>query len=426
MIPGERTPPGLRVPSGRALTARVLLVFLAGLLIATGLVGGAAMLAARQGVLAEAHLRAEAQARRIAERISVAAARRTPTAQLLKGADVMLDQVTTGRAALVDPRGRVLRESRPAVAGEGSLVQARVPIRRLGWTVVVERSRREVTAPLFDTLRRAAAGTALLVTAFAILGALVVHRLTRPLRDVAEALAAANARLVDLNRAKSDFVSLVAHELRTPLTSIKGFASLLLQPEGHEAAAREEFLRIISSEALRLNRLIENLLNLARIEAGQMARKREPVNLARAAQTAITNLSVSLEQHRILLDLPEELPSALADPDGVIQIFMNLLANAMKYAPAGTVTISARAETGLVTVHVTDEGPGIPPEDLARLFDRFFRRDDERTRAQPGTGLGLSVCRALVEAHGGKIWAENPAGGGARFVFTLPRAPHTG
>ncbi|MEK7767411.1 MAG: hypothetical protein AAB368_14370, partial [bacterium] len=163
--------PGLRVPSGRALTARVLLVFLAGLLIATGLVGGVAMWAARRGVLAEAHLRAEAQARRIAERISVAAARRTPTAQLLKGADLMFDQATSGRAALLDGRGRVLRGARIA-PGDGPVVQARVPIRRLGWTVVVERSRREVTAPLFDTLRRAAAGTALLVTAFAILGAL--------------------------------------------------------------------------------------------------------------------------------------------------------------------------------------------------------------------------------------------------------------
>ena len=92
----------------------------------------------------------------------------------------------------------------------------------------------------------------------------------------------------------------------------------------------------------------------------------------------------------------------------------------MKYAPAGTVTVSAHAHGGDVTVSVTDEGPGIPLDDLPRLFDRFFRRDDERTRAQAGTGLGRAVCRALVETHGGKIWADNPAEGGARFVFTLP------
>lgn len=229
-----------------------------------------------------------------------------------------------------------------------------------------------------------------------------------------------------LDQMKTDFVSHVSHELRTPLTSIKGFVSTLLaDTEGYyDLETRREFLQIIDQECDRLTRLINDLLNLSRIEAGRALELiLKPVDVVDIAKKIVEIQKNYTSKHQFVIDVKGTIPTIVADEDKVDQILTNLVSNAVKYSPDGgevRITIQEDPETGGVLVAVKDQGVGIPKDVLPRLFQRFTRVEGRKIA---GTGLGLYLTRHLVEAHGGKIWVESEEGKGSTFYFTLPPAP---
>jgi signal transduction histidine kinase len=251
---------------------------------------------------------------------------------------------------------------------------------------------------------------------------------TAPLRVIEGGASGLIAVLADVTReeeiqqAKSDFVSFVAHEMRSPLTSIAGFTALLLrEQEGAPESAQTPYLGIIRDESDRLTRLINSLLDVARIEAGGgLDLRLEPLDFAPLAREAAALQRGYSERHEIVCEVPDALPLVRADADKAKQILINLLSNAQKHTPRGTVTITARVADEFLEVAVRDHGPGIPPEVRARLFERFA--GSARNTRMPSTGLGLFLTRHLVQAHGGRIWVESETGQGAAFLFTLPLA----
>jgi two-component system, OmpR family, sensor histidine kinase KdpD len=220
---------------------------------------------------------------------------------------------------------------------------------------------------------------------------------------------------------RAALLSSVSHDLRTPLSSIKAAASSLLQEDVQwDEDARRGFAHTIEREADRLNRLVGNLLDMSRIEAGALKPEKEWYELPALIQDVLGHLQPLLHGRAVQTSLPDDLPPVKMDYLQIDQVLTNLLENAVRYTPTGSpIEISAEAQDGQLLVSVADRGPGIPPEELERIFDKFYR---VRTlqRDTSGSGLGLAVCRGLVEAHGGRIWAENREGGGALFRFTLP------
>jgi len=231
------------------------------------------------------------------------------------------------------------------------------------------------------------------------------------------------AALRELDRMKTELLSTVSHELRTPLGSIKGYATTLLT---HGSRLRRdeqrEFLEIIDSEADRLRELIENLLDMSRLEAGVLRIDREPTRLGTMAQELTRKVQLSAPNHTLRLDWPKPDPRVLADSKRIYQVMQNLLTNALKYAPdGGRISISACVQRRELQVEVADEGLGMPAAELDKIFDRFHRVTGEVSRRIGGTGLGLAICKGLVESHGGRIWAESEGEGkGSTFKFTLP------
>ncbi len=239
-----------------------------------------------------------------------------------------------------------------------------------------------------------------------------------------------------IEQAKSDFVSFVAHEMRSPLTSISGFSAMLQKSESASAqgatpippASRTRFLGLIHEESERLTRLINNLLDVARLEAGHAIElNRDRVDFVRLAKFALESQRAYSSRHTLIQSFGEHLPLLDADADKVTQILINLLSNALKYSPRGVVTLGARPTGDWLEVSVSDQGPGIAPEQMGTLFSRFGRTPTPAQGAglgakPTGTGLGLFLTKHLVEAHGGRIWAESGTAGGAVFRFTLPLA----
>jgi two-component system sensor histidine kinase KdpD len=216
----------------------------------------------------------------------------------------------------------------------------------------------------------------------------------------------------------------ISHDLRTPLASILGAATSLENYRNELGdSARDELVGTIREEAERLNRFIANLLDMTRVEAGAIVPRAEPVDLGEIIGSALERAKSLLSTHRVELDLEAPLPPLRLDPVLVEQVLFNLLDNAAKYAPPGSlVRVQARREDRAVSLRVIDEGPGIPPSDIDRIFDKFYRaRAADRQRA--GTGLGLAVCRGFVAAMGGMIVAANRHDRrGAVFTVTLPIA----
>jgi len=218
-----------------------------------------------------------------------------------------------------------------------------------------------------------------------------------------------------------DFVANVSHELKTPLTSIQGFSQAMLDgaTKGEEAYRRAA--HIINEEAQRMIRLVSELLDLSQIESGQVAMAREPVDLAELLRRCVARFESRAKEAGLglELDLPSPL-TVLGDADRLERVFANLLDNAIKNTPEGG-TISILARQGgpqAIEVTVADTGVGIPPEDLPRIFERFYRVD--KSRAAGGTGLGLSIAKEIVEAHGGQIRVSSELGKGTQFVVALP------
>lgn len=230
-----------------------------------------------------------------------------------------------------------------------------------------------------------------------------------------------------IERMKTAFVSTVSHELRTPLTSIKGFISTLLQDvEGfYDKDTVHEFYTIIDQECDRLTRLISDLLNVSRIEAGRaLDLNPGPVTVSEIVDKVVATQKSYTSRHEFTVELEDDIPTIVADSDKVDQIFTNLVSNSIKYAPnGGMITISAKKSNGAIQMAVSDQGMGIPKEHLDKVFDRFHRIDNRDTRKVGGTGIGLYLVKALVEAHGGKIWVESEVGKGSSFIFELPKCP---
>ncbi len=235
------------------------------------------------------------------------------------------------------------------------------------------------------------------------------------------------SELQRLGRARRDFIANISHELRTPLTSIRLLVETLLSEEPESREETSELVQKIDVEVQTLQQMAQELLDLAQIESGQALLRMVPTSVADLVSESVERLRTQAERKNLhlLVAAPEGL-MALADPQQVSRALGNLLHNAIKFTPdEGTVSIRAWSSgDGDIQVEVKDTGPGIPPDDLQRVFERFFRGD--RSRAGGGTGLGLAIAKHVVEAHGGKLWAESEGrpGMGARFTFTLPEADH--
>ncbi|MFB0535515.1 MAG: GAF domain-containing protein [Anaerolineae bacterium] len=224
----------------------------------------------------------------------------------------------------------------------------------------------------------------------------------------------------EVQRLKDELINTVSHELRTPMTSVLGFSELLLNRQLSEER-RQLCIQTIHKEAQRLSALINDFLDIQRMERGKQEYHFEEVDLGELAREMIATYSGQSEAHTLTLDLPPELPSVQADADCLRQVFGNLLSNAIKFSPGeGTVAVSVQVWGDTIRVAVSDEGIGIPAEALTRIFEKFFRVDSSDLREIKGTGLGLAICKELVEAHGGRIWAESEVGTGTTITFSLP------
>lgn len=231
-----------------------------------------------------------------------------------------------------------------------------------------------------------------------------------------------------LERMKTEFVSTVSHELRTPLTSIKGFIATLLEDrEGYfDAETRYEFYQIIDQETDRLRRLIEDLLNLSRIERGVALQPHwQKVDLTRVIDRVLAIQRSYTDKHQLIADIPEPLPPIVADEDKIDGILTNLVNNAIKYSPnGGEIRVRAIREDNTILISVQDQGIGIPKDKLSRIFEKFERIDTKETRAAGGTGIGLYLVKHLVELHEGQIWAESEGPGkGSTFYVRIPIYP---
>lgn len=224
----------------------------------------------------------------------------------------------------------------------------------------------------------------------------------------------------ETERLQAALLSSISHDLRTPLTSIIGAVTSLLTDRGtYDEATRRDLLWTIQEEAERLNRFVGNLLDVTRLESGALRLHREWVEIEEVIGVASARLARSLSQHRLTVDIQPGLPMLRLDFVLIEQVLVNLLDNAAKYSPPGTtIRLSARREGDSVVVEVADEGIGIPPADLERIFDKFYRVPGS-DRQGAGLGLGLFICRGIVEAHGGRISARSPAAGGKGTVFTV-------
>lgn len=246
------------------------------------------------------------------------------------------------------------------------------------------------------------------------------------------AIALENARLYAevkrANESKSKFVSIVSHELKAPMTIIKGYAELIELTMADSLGADEQrLLHIIMSNVEQMQTLINDLLQLARLESGQLKLDRSPTSFHIVLGEVISSFrhSITEKELGVTLNVPAEMPLVHADPVRLNQVLTNLLSNAVKYTPRGgaiEVAVRVDSEDQAVCCTVRDSGPGISPEDQEHLFERFFRGKQSYVRQQAGTGLGLSISKTLVEMHGGKIWAESAVGKGSSFFFTIPLA----
>ncbi|MDE3090445.1 MAG: GAF domain-containing protein [Chloroflexota bacterium] len=237
-----------------------------------------------------------------------------------------------------------------------------------------------------------------------------------------ETVLARDARQVD--RLRSEALATLSHELRTPLATIKGYSTaLLLEETTWSDGKRSEFLQLIDAECDNLTAMINDILDSSLFDVGRLVIERQPVRLQHLAREVADEMQTHTEIHRIAVDFAPDLPILDADPRRIKQVIRNILDNAIKYSPGGgLVIIRGQVRPTDVVVSISDQGVGISPEDLIPLFEKYFRVKSPTGYHVAGTGLGLPVARAIVEAHGGRIWAESKVGQGTTLYFSLPRA----
>jgi len=252
--------------------------------------------------------------------------------------------------------------------------------------------------------------------------ALEKQRLSTENKRLLVQLREANKRLEELDKRKSDFVDRVSHEFRSPLGIVKNSLAVVLGGLAGEVSPEQKRLLDAGKRNIdRLIRLINDLLDLSKIEAGKMEMKRSEIGAARLAEERLANFRESFGKKNIILkkDIPADVGTVWGDEDKIIEVIDNLLANAMKYTPpGGTVTFTLSGNEQEVRFAISDTGPGIAKEDIEKIFDKFERVSAER---QEGTGLGLPIAKDIVNLHKGKIWVESAIGKGSTFLFTLPR-----
>ena len=253
------------------------------------------------------------------------------------------------------------------------------------------------------------------------------HRLEQKSSELEHAysdLRAANQRLTELDRLKDDFISTVSHELRTPLTSIRSFSEILFDNPSLDLAQRGAFLNVIIKESERLTRLINQILDLAKMEAGRMEWKMADLDPGPAIEEALAATHGLFRERGVALevDLPARLPAVHADQDRLVQVLVNLLSNAVKFCDPedGRVMVETRPQAADLLIVVGDNGVGLSREEQRRAFEKFQALREDLAHNLQGTGLGLPICRQIVEHFGGRIWVESKPGQGARFAFTLP------
>ena len=394
--------------------------------------------------------------------------------QDLEQAITRLDQVLDERVLLIGPGGRVVGDSRPELsplppqAAREALQQPGLYRGRFldgggtqwlfvsqsldqGYVLVTAAERpavRVLALLLGDDLLRPLlqAGFAALVLSI-LLSFVIARWIARPLDRMAQAARAVAAgdthrdlktsgpqeveslaiafnemiQQVDSSqKAQRDFVANVSHELRTPLTSIQGFAQAILDGTADDTASQQHAAQVIYDESDRLKRLVEELLDLARIDAGQIDFKRERVELKAIISNVIERLSLRTREAEIEIQaqLPP-LPPLVGDGDRLAQVFTNLLDNAISHSPTGgRIRILGEVSQGWLTIHVEDTGSGIPPDELSRIFERFYQMD--KARSSRGAGLGLAISREIVRNHQGELKATSEIGRGSRFSVRLP------
>ena len=261
-----------------------------------------------------------------------------------------------------------------------------------------------------------------------------------PLRDAGGRVVNIIVNVMDITRfkeeeeVKSTFISVISHELKTPVALIKGYAQTLARPDAHwDAETARQSLEIIEEEADRLEALINNLLDVSRIQAQGLRLDLAEVDTQRLATRVADAYRTQTDRHTIELDFPEPLPLITGDEERLRQVLTNLLGNAIKYSPdGGLIRVGGWLERSIlprvgarVVLYVADQGVGIPEQELPHIFDRFYRVDSSLRRTTSGTGLGLFLCRVIVDAHGGTIWARSQHGTGTTFFVALPVEEHS-
>jgi signal transduction histidine kinase len=385
--------------------------------------------------------------------------------------------VREARAIMLDPQGHILADSRPQLDappdrvllqtrnlqdgnqgqyGEGpgnSWLYVMVPINDQRILLLTSRRFGLITELgdelLIPLLRSAAVGITLAV----VLAWLVARWVSRPLRDTARAAQAvaggdysqrldpagpeeAHSLASSFNEmvqrvqasqgAMKDFVANVSHELKTPVTSIQGFAQAILDGAASDQQSHEHAAQVIYEESGRMKRLVDDLLDLARMDAGQANFRQERADVTAIANSVIERLKLKAQDKDIRLktDLPQ-LPTIVGDGDRLAQVLTNLVDNAIDHTLAGgAVKVYGGDEAGWITIHIEDTGPGIPQQELSRIFERFFQLDKSRS-SKRGAGLGLAISREIIEAHQGELEAKSIEGRGSRFSIRLPIARST-
>ncbi len=250
--------------------------------------------------------------------------------------------------------------------------------------------------------------------------ALAVNERAAMLEETTRQLRLANEELLRLDELRSNFLTNASHELRTPLTSLRAFAEFLRDPD-LDAASRAEFIEIINVEVLRLTRLVSNLLNMTRIQSGAVVWHKRPVDLQEQLRGVFIMMRPLAEEKGLVLelDVTDDVGSPHTDEDGLRQVMVNLVDNAIKFTGMGEVCIWARNEDGNVRIGVKDSGPGMTPDEQAHAFVRFYQAGDILTEKPGGSGLGLAIAKEIVEQNGGTIEVQSILGEGSVFSFTL-------
>jgi len=250
---------------------------------------------------------------------------------------------------------------------------------------------------------------------------LEVNNKTRELKNSNELLLKANKKLLELDKLKSDFVSMVSHELKTPLTAIRSASDFLLL-NSPDQNANKEMLELITKNVGRQTRIVDDLLDISRIENGRVTYRKEVVDLYNIINSAANTIKNQAEEKglELTIDVGQNLTKIKADRDKLIQVFVNLLGNALKFTPqGGKVEVIAREFEKSIEIHVKDNGIGIPPNRIDKIFDKFYQIDSTSTRSYSGSGLGLAIVKGIIEGHSGTIRVESTLGNGSTFIVTF-------